>query len=92
MTHDAPSFRPYLRPRTRRVDAMSDFHAMTVRLPEQLAEELRVAADIAGRSMTAEVIIAIRNHLASVRRTPAFQDGLQVKRRRNEELLRRLSL
>ena len=70
---------------------MSEYRPFTVRLPDDLAEELRLVADIGGRSMAAEINIAIRNHLASIRRTPAFQDGVRERHRRNEELLRRLS-
>jgi plasmid stability protein len=69
---------------------MSDYRAATYRLPADLAEELRVAAEVAGRSVNAELVAAVRNHLAAVKQTPAFKDGVARLLRRNDELLRRL--
>lgn len=70
---------------------MSEYRAATYRLPADLADELRVAAEVSGRSVNAELVVAVRNHLASVRQTPAFADGVKRLLRRNEALLRRLT-
>jgi plasmid stability protein len=83
-----PAYR--LQPVTYEGPAMSEYRASTIRLPEDVADELRVAAEISGRSVNAEVLVAVRNHLACIRRTPAFQEGVQQLLRRNQALLRRL--
>lgn len=63
----------------------------TVRLEEELADELAAVARVDGRSVSDAVREAVANHVAERRADPDFQKALKVRMEEDRQLLEQLA-
>jgi ribosomal protein S15P/S13E len=65
--------------------------ARTLRLPEEISQDLEAMAAVDEVSVNAEIVRAISSHLAARRRDAAFRRRLKASMKRNREILDRLA-
>jgi hypothetical protein len=65
--------------------------AMSLRLPYDMAEDLRIVAGVDGQSMTEAIRIAVDRHLAGRKADPAFRAALTRHVERQQRLLTELA-
>lgn len=63
----------------------------TVRLEEELADELAAVARVDGRSVSDAVREAVANHVAERRVDPDFQKALKLRMEEDRQLLEQLA-
>jgi hypothetical protein len=65
--------------------------AMTLRLPHDMAEDLRIVAGVDGQSMNEAIRVAVGDHLAARKADPAFRVALTRHVERHQRLVAELT-
>ena len=63
----------------------------TVRLEEELADELAAVARVDGRSVSDAVRVAVASHVAERRADPDFQKALKLRMEEDRQILEQLA-
>ena len=66
---------------------MGDSFAMTLRLPQDLAEDLKIVADCDGETVSDAIRAAVADWVERRRRDPNMQDTMKARVARMERLL-----